>query len=213
MHLDLISRITSPNNWLILPVFILSVLLILLKSRKKNNLFLLKTFVSYHYFKQKSKEDYGQLINISKFIIATILLSVLIAVLTHKQVSYSALFTIFLILGLSFSSYYLITYLLGSLFEQRNLFKDNFAYFKHFLISVSIVSIPLIFHLIIYNTNEFGLVFKFYVFVILMLYILRLYTIYQLGRQQRFLLVHLILYLCTLEILPVFIFYVMFQGR
>ncbi|MDB4710680.1 hypothetical protein OAF16_03020, partial [Flavobacteriales bacterium] len=57
MQLDLISRATPLNNWLILPVLILIILLIFFKNQKRGWLFLVKSYFSYYYFRQLEKDE------------------------------------------------------------------------------------------------------------------------------------------------------------
>ena len=210
MESELITRIIAPNNWLLIPVLASLVLLVVLKNKKRSNLFLIKSIFSYHDFKQLNKEQQNQSL---KFFTAVLLMSVLISVLLYQQVSFAFFIKSFFTVALCFFGYLLISKSLGYLFENQPLFKENITYFTHFILTISIISIPIISYLIISKNNISYAVFFAYLLVVFVLYIIRLFTLYTTGRQQRFLLIHLILYLCTLEILPVLIVYVLLQGK
>ena len=213
MESELITRIIAPNNWLLIPVLASLVLLVVLKNKKRSNLFLIKSIFSYHDFKQLNKEQHNQSFNALKFFTVVLLMSVLISVLLYQQVSFVLFIKSFFTVALCFFGYLLISKSLGYLFENQSLFKENITYFTHFILTISIISITIISYLIISKNNISYAVFLAYLLVVFVLYIIRLFTLYTTGRQQRFLLIHLILYLCTLEILPVLIVYVLLQGK
>ena len=212
MEIDLLLRPISPNNWLILPLLVIVVLWASLKNKKRDLFFLVKTIFNHHDFKQLVKEQQSQSYSVIKLMSSSIIASIFIAVWTSEKVLVSQFILYFLLAATYFLVYISVTWLAGLLFENQTIVKENTEYFIHFFFSISIVSIPLIVYLILYENKISMVVLLVYSLFVLVLYLVRLGTLYLKGKQQGFLLIHLILYLCTLEILPMLLFYSFKMG-
>ena len=212
MEIDLLLRPISPNNWLILPLLVIVVLWASLKNKKRDLFFLVKTIFNHHDFKQLVKEQQSQSYSVIKLMSSSIIASIFIAVWTSEKVLVSQFILYFLLAATYFLVYISVTWLAGLLFENQTIVKENTEYFIHFFFSISIVSIPLIVYLILYENKISMVVLLVYSLFVLVLYLVRLGTLFLKGKQQGFLLIHLILYLCTLEILPMLLFYSFKMG-
>ena len=212
MEIDLLLRPISPNNWLILPLLVMVVLWASLKNKKRDLFFLVKTIFNHHDFKQLVKEQQSQSYSVIKLMSSSIIASIFIAVWTSEKVLVSQFILYFLLAATYFLVYISVTWLAGLLFENQTIVKENTEYFIHFFFSISIVSIPLIVYLILYENKISIVVLLVYLLFVFVLYLVRLGTLYLKGKQQGFLLIHLILYLCTLEILPMLLFYSFKMG-
>lgn len=212
MEIDLLLRPISPNNWLILPLLVIVVLWASLKNKKRDLFFLVKTIFNHHDFKQLVKEQQSQSYSVIKLMSSSIIASIFIAVWTSEKVLVSQFILYFLLAATYFLVYISVTWLAGLLFENQTIVKENTEYFIHFFFSISIVSIPIIVYLILYENKISMVVLLVYSLFVLVLYLVRLGTLYLKGKQQGFLLIHLILYLCTLEILPMLLFYSFKMG-
>ena len=208
MQLDLISRVTPLNNWLILPVLLLIILLILFKNQKRGWFFLVKSYFSYYYFRQLEKdENFNQEPqNSIKFISSILLISVLYYLCSLNQ-DKNYFFQISLVF-ISFNVlYYIITVISGFLFNKRELFNEYWFFYKHFINSTAIISIPFVFYIIFYpiTSNDLQVGFNLFsalLIVLITLFSSRVVNVFNKGLQLEVSLFHLILYLCTLEILP-----------
>ena len=207
MEIDLLLRPVSPNNWLILPLLLIIVLWAGLKNKKRDLFFLFKTIFNHHDFKQLIKEQQSQSFSVIKLTSSSIIASIFIAVWISEELSASQFIFYFLLAATYFLVYISVTWLAGLLFENQTIVKENTEYFIHFFFSISIVSIPIIVYLILYENKISRVLLMVYSLFVFVLYLIRLGTIYLRGKQQGFLLIHLILYLCTLEILPILLFY------
>ena len=212
MEIDLLLRPVSPNNWLILPILVIVVLWASLKNKKRDLFFLVKTIFNHHDFKQLVKEQQSQSYSVIKLMSSSIIASIFIAVWTSEKVLVSQFILYFLLAATYFLVYISVTWLAGLLFEYKTIVKENTEYFIHFFFSISIVSIPIIVYLILYENKISMVVLLLYSLFVFVLYLVRLGTLYLKGKQQGFLLIHLILYLCTLEILPMLLFYSFKMG-
>ena len=212
MEIDLLLRPISPNNWLILPLLVIVVLWASLKNKKRDLFFLVKTIFNHHDFKQLVKEQQSQSHSVIKLMSSSIIASIFIAVWISEKVLVSQFILYFLLAATYFLVYISVTWLAGLLFENQTIVKENTEYFIHFFFSISIVSIPLIVYLILYENKISMVVLLLYSLFVFVLYLVRLGTLYLKGKQQGFLLIHLILYLCTLEILPMLLFYSFKMG-
>ena len=212
MEIDLLLRPISPNNWLILPLLVIVVLWASLKNKKRDLFFLVKTIFNHHDFKQLVKEQQSQSYSVIKLMSSSIIASIFIAVWISEKVLVSQFILYFLLAATYFLVYISVTWLAGLLFENQTIVKENTEYFIHFFFSISIVSIPIIVYLILYENKISMVVLLVYSLFVLVLYLVRLGTLYLKGKQQGFLLIHLILYLCTLEILPMLLFYSFKMG-
>ena len=212
MEIDLLLRPVSPNNWLILPLLVIVVLWASLKNKKRDLFFLVKTIFNHHDFKQLVKEQQSQSYSVIKLMSSSIIASIFIAVWISEKVLVSQFILYFLLAATYFLVYISVTWLAGLLFENQTIVKENTEYFIHFFFSISIVSIPIIVYLILYENKISMVVLLVYSLFVLVLYLVRLCTLYLKGKQQGFLLIHLILYLCTLEILPMLLFYSFKMG-
>ena len=212
MEIDLLLRPVSPNNWLILPLLVIVVLWASLKNKKRDLFFLVKTIFNHHDFKQLVKEQQSQSYSVIKLMSSSIIASIFIAVWTSEKVLVGQFILYFLLAATYFLVYISVTWLAGLLFEYQTIVKENTEYFIHFFFSISIVSIPIIVYLILYENKISMVVLLLYSLFVLVLYLVRLGTLYLKGKQQGFLLIHLILYLCTLEILPMLLFYSFKMG-
>ena len=212
MEIDLLLRPVSPNNWLILPLLVIVVLWASLKNKKRDLFFLVKTIFNHHDFKQLVKEQQSQSYSVIKLMSSSIIASIFIAVWTSEKVLVGQFILYFLLAATYFLVYISVTWLAGLLFENQTIVKENTEYFIHFFFSISIVSIPIIVYLILYENKISMVVLLVYSLFVLVLYLVRLGTLYLKGKQQGFLLIHLILYLCTLEILPMLLFYSFKMG-
>ena len=212
MEIDLLLRPISPNNWLILPLLVIVVLWACLKNKKRDLFFLVKTIFNHHDFKQLVKEQQSQSYSVIKLMSSSIIASIFIAVWTSEKVLVGQFILYFLLAATYFLVYISVTWLAGLLFEYQTIVKENTEYFIHFFFSISIVSIPIIVYLILYENKISMVVLLLYSLFVFVLYLIRLGTLYQKGKQQGFLLIHLILYLCTLEILPMLLFYSFKMG-
>tara|TARA_B100000123_G_C25713466_1_gene421025 strand:+ start:212 stop:853 length:642 start_codon:yes stop_codon:yes gene_type:complete len=212
MEIDLLLRPVSPNNWLILPLLVIVVLWASLKNKKRDLFFLVKTIFNHHDFKQLVKEQQSQSYSVIKLMSSSIIASIFIAVWISEKVLVSQFILYFLLAATYFLVYISVTWLAGLLFENQTIVKENTEYFVHFFFSISIVFIPLIVYLILYENKISMVVLLVYSLFVLVLYLVRLGTLYLKGKQQGFLLIHLILYLCTLEILPMLLFYSFKMG-
>ena len=212
MEIDLLLRPISPNNWLILPLLVIVVLWASLKNKKRDLFFLVKTIFNHHDFKQLVKEQQSQSYSVIKLMSSSIIASIFIAVWTSEKVLVGQFILYFLLAATYFLVYISVTWLAGLLFENQTIVKENTEYFIHFFFSISIVSIPIIVYLILYENKISMVVLLVYSLFVLVLYLVRLGTLYLKGKQQGFLLIHLILYLCTLEILPMLLFYSFKMG-
>lgn len=212
MEIDLLLRPISPNNWLILPLLVIVVLWASLKNKKRDLFFLVKTIFNHHDFKQLVKEQQSQSYSVIKLMSSSIIASIFIAVWTSEKVLVSQFILYFLLAATYFLVYISVTWLAGLLFEYQTIVKENTEYFIHFFFSISIVSIPIIVYLILYENKISMVVLLVYSLFVFVLYLVRLGTLYLKGKQQGFLLIHLILYLCTLEILPMLLFYSFKMG-
>ena len=212
MEIDLLLRPISPNNWLILPLLVIVVLWASLKNKKRDLFFLVKTIFNHHDFKQLVKEQQSQSYSVIKLMSSSIIASIFIAVWTSEKVLVGQFILYFLLAATYFLVYISVTWLAGLLFEYQTIVKENTEYFIHFFFSISIVSIPIIVYLILYENKISMVVLLVYSLFVLVLYLVRLGTLYLKGKQQGFLLIHLILYLCTLEILPMLLFYSFKMG-
>ena len=212
MEIDLLLRPVSPNNWLILPLLVIVVLWASLKNKKRDLFFLVKTIFNHHDFKQLVKEQQSQSYSVIKLMSSSIIASIFIAVWTSEKVLVGQFILYFLLAATYFLVYISVTWLAGLLFEYQTIVKENTEYFIHFFFSISIVSIPIIVYLILYENKISMVVLLVYSLFVLVLYLVRLGTLYLKGKQQGFLLIHLILYLCTLEILPMLLFYSFKMG-
>ena len=212
MEIDLLLRPVSPNNWLILPLLVIVVLWASLKNKKRDLFFLVKTIFNHHDFKQLVKEQQSQSYSIIKLMSTSIIASIFIAVWISEKVLVSQFILYFLLAATYFLVYISVTWLAGLLFEYQTIVKENTEYFIHFFFSISIVSIPIIVYLILYENKISMVVLLVYLLFVFVLYLVRLGTLYLKGKQQGFLLIHLILYLCTLEILPMLLFYSFKMG-
>ena len=207
MEIDLLLRPVSPNNWLILPLLVILVLWAGLKNKKRDLFFLVKTIFNHHDFKQLVKEQQSQSYSVIKLMSSSIIASIFIAVWISEKVLVGQFILYFLLAATYFLVYISVTWLAGLLFENQTIVKENTEYFIHFFFSISIVSIPIIVYLILYENKISMVVLLLYSLFVFVLYLIRLVTLYLKGKQQGFLLIHLILYLCTLEILPMLLFY------
>ena len=212
MEIDLLLRPISPNNWLILPLLVMVVLWASLKNKKRDLFFLVKTIFNHHDFKQLVKEQQSQSFSVIKLMSSSIIASIFIAVWTSEKVLVGQFILYFLLAATYFLVYISVTWLAGLLFEYQTIVKENTEYFIHFFFSISIVSIPIIVYLILYENKINMVVLFLYSLFVFVLYLVRLGTLYLKGKQQGFLLIHLILYLCTLEILPMLLFYSFKMG-
>ena len=212
MEIDLLLRPISPNNWLILPLLVIVVLWASLKNKKRDLFFLVKTIFNHHDFKQLVKEQQSQSYSVIKLMSSSIIASIFIAVWISEKVLVSQFILYFLLAATYFLVYISVTWLAGLLFENQTIVKENTEYFIHFFFSISIVSIPIIVCLILYENKISMVVLLVYSLFVFVLYLVRLGTLYLKGKQQGFLLIHLILYLCTLEILPMLLFYSFKMG-
>ncbi|MEC8967919.1 MAG: DUF4271 domain-containing protein [Bacteroidota bacterium] len=212
MEIDLLLRPISPNNWLILPLLVIVVLWASLKNKKRDLFFLVKTIFNHHDFKQLVKEQQSQSYSVIKLMSSSIIASIFIAVWTSEKVLVGQFILYFLLAATYFLVYISVTWLAGLLFEYQTIVKENTEYFIHFFFSISIVSIPIIVYLILYENKISMVVLLLYSLFVFVLYLIRLGTLYLKGKQQGFLLIHLILYLCTLEILPMLLFYSFKMG-
>ena len=212
MEIDLLLRPVSPNNWLILPLLVIVVLWASLKNKKRDLFFLVKTIFNHHDFKQLVKEQQSQSYSVIKLMSSSIIASIFIAVWTSEKVLVGQFILYFLLAATYFLVYISVTWLAGLLFEYQTIVKENTEYFIHFFFSISIVSIPIIVYLILYENKISMVVLLLYSLFVFILYLIRLGTLYLKGKQQGFLLIHLILYLCTLEILPMLLFYSFKMG-
>ena len=212
MEIDLLLRPVSPNNWLILPLLVMVVLWASLKNKKRDLFFLVKTIFNHHDFKQLVKEQQSQSYSVIKLMSSSIIASIFIAVWTSEKVLVSQFILYFLLAATYFLVYISVTWLAGLLFENQTIVKENTEYFIHFFFSISIVSIPIIVYLILYENKISMVVLLVYLLFVFVLYLVRLGTLFLKGKQQGFLLIHLILYLCTLEILPMLLFYSFKMG-
>ncbi|MEC8603493.1 MAG: DUF4271 domain-containing protein [Bacteroidota bacterium] len=212
MEIDLLLRPISPNNWLILPLLVIVVLWASLKNKKRDLFFLVKTIFNHHDFKQLVKEQQGQSYSVIKLMSSSIIASIFIAVWTSEKVLVGQFILYFLLAATYFLVYISVTWLASLLFEYQTIVKENTEYFIHFFFSISIVSIPIIVYLILYENKISMVVLLLYSLFVFVLYLIRLGTLYLKGKQQGFLLIHLILYLCTLEILPMLLFYSFKMG-
>lgn len=212
MEIDLLLRPISPNNWLILPLLVIVVLWASLKNKKRDLFFLVKTIFNHHDFKQLVKEQQSQSYSVIKLMSSSIIASIFIAVWTSEKVLVGQFILYFLLAATYFLVYISVTWLAGLLFEYQTIVKENTEYFIHFFFSISIVSIPIIVYLILYENKISMVVLLVYSLFVFVLYLIRLGTLYLKGKQQGFLLIHLILYLCTLEILPMLLFYSFKMG-
>ena len=212
MEIDLLLRPISQNNWLILPLLVIVVLWASLKNKKRDLFFLVKTIFNHHDFKQLVKEQQSQSYSVIKLMSSSIIASIFIAVWTSEKVLVSQFILYFLLAATYFLVYISVTWLAGLLFENQTIVKENTEYFIHFFFSISIVSIPIIVYLILYENKISMVVLLVYLLFVFVLYLVRLGTLYLKGKQQGFLLIHLILYLCTLEILPMLLFYSFKMG-
>ena len=212
MEIDLLLRPISPNNWLILPLLVIVVLWASLKNKKRDLFFLVKTIFNHHDFKQLVKEQQSQSYSVIKLMSSSIIASIFIAVWISEKVLVSQFILYFLLAATYFLVYISVTWLAGLLFENQTIVKENTEYFIHFFFSISIVSIPIIVYLILYENKISMVVLLVYLLFVFVLYLVRLGTLYLKGKQQGFLLIHLILYLCTLEILPMLLFYSFKMG-
>ena len=212
MEIDLLLRPISPNNWLILPLLVIVVLWASLKNKKRDLFFLVKTIFNHHDFKQLVKEQQSQSYSVIKLMSSSIIASIFIAVWISEKVLVSQFILYFLLAATYFLVYISVTWLAGLLFEYQTIVKENTEYFIHFFFSISIVSIPIIVYLILYENKISMVVLLVYLLFVFVLYLVRLGTLYLKGKQQGFLLIHLILYLCTLEILPMLLFYSFKMG-
>jgi hypothetical protein len=208
MQLDLISRATPLNNWLILPVLILIILLIFFKNQKRDWLFLVKSYFSYYYFRQLEKdENFNQEPqNTIKFISSVLLISTTcyLCSLNQEKSYFFQVLTGFI----SFNFiYYISTVLSGFFFNKRELFNEYWFFYRHFINSIAIILTPFIFYLIFYpiNSNDLQVGFNLFsalLIVLITLFSSRVINVFKKGLQLEVSLFHLILYLCTLEILP-----------
>ena len=212
MEIDLLLRPVSPNNWLILPLLVIVVLWASLKNKKRDLFFLVKTIFNHHDFKQLVKEQQSQSYSVIKLMSSSIIASIFIAVWISEKVLVGQFILYFLLAATYFLVYISVTWLAGLLFEYQTIVKENTEYFIHFFFSISIVSIPIIVYLILYENKISMVVLLLYSLFVFVLYLVRLGTLYLKGKQQGFLLIHLILYLCTLEILPMLLFYSFKMG-
>ena len=212
MEIDLLLRPVSPNNWLIFPLLVIVVLWASLKNKKRDLFFLVKTIFNHHDFKQLVKEQQSQSYSVIKLMSSSIIASIFIAVCISEKVLVSQFILYFLLAATYFLVYISVTWLAGLLFENQTIVKENNEYFIHFFFSISIVSIPIIVYLILYENKISMVVLLLYSLFVFVLYLVRLGTLYLKGKQQGFLLIHLILYLCTLEILPMLLFYSFKMG-
>lgn len=212
MEIDLLLRPVSPNNWLILPLLVIVVLWASLKNKKRDLFFLVKTIFNHHDFKQLVKEQQSQSYSVIKLMSSSIIASIFITVWISEKVLVGQFILYFLLAATYFLVYISVTWLAGLLFENQTIVKENTEYFIHFFFSISIVSIPIIVYLILYENKISMVVLLVYSLFVLVLYLVRLGTLYLKGKQQGFLLIHLILYLCTLEILPMLLFYSFKMG-
>ena len=212
MEIDLLLRPISPNNWLILPLLVIVVLWASLKNKKRDLFFLVKTIFNHHDFKQLVKEQQSQSHSVIKLMSSSIIASIFIAVWISEKVLVSQFILYFLLAATYFLVYISVTWLAGLLFENQTIVKENTEYFIHFFFSISIVSIPIIVYLILYENKISMVVLLVYSLFVFVLYLVRLGTLYLKGKQKGFLLIHLILYLCTLEILPMLLFYSFKMG-
>ena len=212
MEIDLLLRPVSPNNWLILPLLVIVVLWASLKNKKRDLFFLVKTIFNHHDFKQLVKEQQSQSYSVIKLMSSSIIASIFITVWISEKVLVGQFILFFLLAATYFLVYISVTWLAGLLFENQAIVKENTEYFIHFFFSISIVSIPIIVYLILYENKISMVVLLVYSLFVLVLYLVRLGTLFLKGKQQGFLLIHLILYLCTLEILPMLLFYSFKMG-
>ncbi len=208
MQLDLISRATPLNNWLILPVLILIILLIFFKNQKRGWLFLVKSYFSYYYFRQLEKdENFNQEPqNTIKFISSILLISTTyyLCSLNQEKSYFFQVLTGFISFNVL---YYIISVLSGFFFNKRELFNEYWFFYRHFINSIAIILTPFIFYLIFYpiNSNDLQVGFNLFsalLIVLITLFSSRVINVFKKGLQLEVSLFHLILYLCTLEILP-----------
>ncbi len=208
MQLDLISRATPLNNWLILPVLILIILLIFFKNQKRGWLFLVKSYFSYYYFRQLEKdENFNQEPqNTIKFISSILLISTTyyLCSLNQEKSYFFQVLTGFISFNVL---YYIISVLSGFFFNKRELFNEYWFFYRHFINSIAIILTPFIFYLIFYPINSNDLQVGFNLFSALLIVLITLFSsrvsnVFKKGLQLEVSLFHLILYLCTLEILP-----------
>ena len=212
MQLDLISRITPHNNWLVLPVLGVIILLIIFKNNKRSWSFMAKSYFSHYYFRQIEKdENYDQQPQSAiKFLSSIFLLAIAFYLFEGKQQKLFFLQTAIGFLGFNFL-YYLVIIFSGYFFDKKNLFKEYWLYYKHYVNSAAIILVPFIFYLIFYPNKaaNFQLEFNVYsslLIVLITLFSSRILNVFKKGLEQEVSLFHLILYLCTLEFLPVFVF-------
>ena len=212
MQLDLISRITPSNNWLILPVIGLIILLIIFKNNKRNWSFIAKSYFRYYYYRQIEKdENYNQQPQSAiKFLSSIFLLAIAFYLFNEGQEKIFFLQTTVAFLLINFI-YYLTTIISGYFFDKTHIFKEYWLYYKHYVNLAAIMLVPFIFYLIFYpnKTTNFEAdfnVFSMLLIVFITLFSSRVVNVFRKGLQLEVSLFHLILYLCTLEILPLFVF-------
>jgi hypothetical protein len=212
MQLDLVSRVTPSNNWLVLPVIGLIIVLIIFKNNKRPWGFIVKSYFSYYYFRQIEKdENYNQQPQSAlKFLSSILLLSIAFYLFNAGQEKMFFLQIAAVFLAFNFC-YYLFIVLSEYFFERKSAFNEYWLYYKHYINSSAILLVPFIFYLIFYphKATNFQLDFNLYSILLLALATLfssRIFNVFKKGLQLEISLFHLILYLCTLEILPLFIF-------
>ena len=201
MQLDLISRATPLNNWLILPVLILIILLIFFKNQKRGWLFLVKSYFSYYYFRQLEKdENFNQEPqNTIKFISSILLISTTyyLCSLNQEKSYFFQVLTGFISFNVL---YYIISVLSGFFFNKRELFNEYWFFYRHFINSIAIILTPFIFYLIFYpiNSNDLQVGFNLFsalLIVLITLFSSRVINVFKKGLQLEVSLFHLILIL------------------
>jgi hypothetical protein len=107
---------------------------------------------------------------------------------------------------------YILTMLTGIIFKQQPLFRE---YLYHILIiykNLGIIFIPIVFCIAYIQENLRNYVIIFSLILITLAYIFRFIKGFQIIIKKDVLIFYLILYLCTLEILPVLFYYKFFSG-
>ena len=214
MNVDLIARILPAYNWLLLPIFLLSFGLVFFRRNNKGLLFLAKSTISYYHYKQLDKQiNQPQQPHATIQLISALLLIVINAFLILNQTNGTPkFFEVFVAIVFCFMYVNLLTFISIFLFEIKQVFYDYLSYYKHFLYCLATITIPFSLWFVFYPENGDIFVFGFNTQTVLLivfstLFIGRVFQLFFQALYLKFSLFHIILYLCTLEILPFFMFY------
>ena len=214
--MNLIERELNESMWLMLPFF-LFLILFALENQKTSKFYYysIKGAFNFQFFKLVFKNEESNP-KISLAVVSSLSLIGLfikttnsVTELSDQHIIVDCFIIIFII-----STYYFVKVLLikisGYLFDKKNLFNVYLIYYKYYIRTIGIFTIPFIALNIIYSSN---IEFYFYcnvIFCVLIfcLYISRIYHLVLQGIENKLSYYNIFMYICTLEISPMILLYV-----